>query len=448
MDSITDLIDTQSQLSDAIESTYIHFGKDGPARKTADYINRKIIKLDAIWDEYQRNHELLLSAGIESNPYFIKNRYEEVKGRYITVREAIASYQVPPSKTTLKPPAFVPKPSTSAHDEVPGKQQLCMSSRLGERDKATASRTEEMLRKQSSNFKAFLRTAQNIKVETVSEKWEFEDLLRTLQNRWSAIDTLHWELNSELDGSNQEYENQFSEYEEHYNSIKKTINKKMWSASHRDQVTPKMEIPTFDGSFNNWLSFKDLFSETIHENPNLSSAQKMQFLKGKVKGEAERLIQHLHISSDNYITCWEILNHRFNNKKKIFTSHMNILLGIPTANYQSANHIKRIYDTSNECLNAIKNIGADIKTWDPLLVHLLSQKLDSETYYEYTKSMKQPRELPNLKEFLDFLESKFTSLESSTRKQDGTRSNVQGQQTIASGSGSHYQKNQHFKQSF
>ncbi|KOB67988.1 Uncharacterized protein OBRU01_18975 [Operophtera brumata] len=61
-------------------------------------------------------------------------------------------------------------------------------------------------------------------------------------------------------------------------------------------------------------------------------------------------------------------------------------------------------------------MGVDTTTWDPLLVHLLAQKLDNESFEDYMKSIRKPRELPILQEFLDFLERKFTALEASQRK--------------------------------
>lgn len=100
----------------------------------------------------------------------------------------------------------------------------------------------------------------------------------------------------------------------------------------------------------------------------------MQFLKSKVKGEAERLIQHLPISSDNYIISWDILSHRYDNKRMIFTSHINILLNLPVSQQASINHIKRIHDTALETMNAIQNLGVDVKSWDPLTrAHLGSE---------------------------------------------------------------------------
>ncbi|CAH2109100.1 unnamed protein product [Euphydryas editha] len=156
--------------------------------------------------------------------------------------------------------------------------------------------------------KALQRKVTSINLDTELDKWEFDDILKTLQSRWSAIDALHLEIDSELEGKNQEYDMAFYHYEQLYEDMKRAINRRMRSMCHREKSTPQMELPSFSGNFQQWTSFKDLFTETIHTNASLSYAQKMQFLKDKLRGEAERLVQHLPISSDNYITCWEILN--------------------------------------------------------------------------------------------------------------------------------------------
>ncbi|KOB64363.1 Uncharacterized protein OBRU01_24057 [Operophtera brumata] len=293
------------------------------------------------------------------------------------------------------------------------------------KSQGVTSKKDDLIKKQISNFKAFARTVSNIDMDIITEKWEFQDILKNLESRWSGIDKVHWELDSESDSSNEQYEKTFSEHERTYNDMKKALNSKLWSMSHREKTTPQMEVPNFHGNYHQWVCFKDLFTEAIHSNSFLSNAQKMQFLKSKVKGEAERLIQHLNISSDNYSICWEILQQRYNNKKMIFSSHMNILLNLPVMQQASVNHIKRIHDTTQETMNAIKNLGTDVTSWDPLIVYILCQKLDSDTHSEYMKSVKQPRELPVLSEFLTFLESQFTSMEASRRKQDNSNQKQQ-----------------------
>lgn len=442
MSSVNDIYATQQQLSSAIETIYTNFKKDGSDRKTQDYIRRRLDTLDNYWFEYDKNYRQLSQSELDgASQDKINQEFERVRERFDTIKAHIQSYQPPtedrPRTPILKPPTFVSKQGESSgmHTTV----------------KASASKTEEMLKKQHSNFKAFQRTASKINITSISEKWEFEDLLRTLHSRWAVIDALHWELDSDLDGSNKNYEETFSTYEKEYENIKKAINKKMWSVAHQEKSTPQMEVPSFSGNYNSWISFKDLFTETIHNNPSMSDAQKMQYLKAKVKGEAERLIQHLHVSSDNYKACWDILNQRFNNKKLIFTSHINIIMSIPTNQHQTAAHLKRIHDTTLECLNAVKNLGVDVSSWDPLLVHILTQKLDTESYTDYIESVKDPRELPILTEFLNFLETKFTILESARRKPENS---VHKNHSPIANQGSKYQSYNHkinqssFKHSF
>ena len=163
---------------------------------------------------------------------------------------------------------------------------------------------QHLLSKQECNFKAIDRAMSKIDLKQTMENWELEDNLAILKSKWENIDQLHWELDALLKGSNQEYYELFVSMEGKYDELKRKIKSRIWSTIHYQQSAPKITIPEFSGNYNQWISFKDLFMETIHNNPTINNAQKMQHLKTKLKGEAERLIQHLTISSDNYSTCW------------------------------------------------------------------------------------------------------------------------------------------------
>lgn len=410
-----DILTTQHQLIEAINVLYTNFKKDGAERKTSDYLRRRLATLEQYFTEFHNNHMNLLSFGDKSHTYFSTNQYDQMTEKYNNIKTAIQSYNPlanRPRTPELKPPSF--KPTAELQSSTLASNVASGTSALEE------SKAGNLFKKQATNFKAFLRTYSNIDLDLITEKWEFEDILKTIQSRWAAIDSLHWELDNEFGGLNPEYEEQYTQYEKYYNKIKKDINKKMWSVAHIEKSTPKMEIAIFDGNYNKWISFKDLFTETVHNNPSLSNAQKMQYLKSKIKGEPEKLIQHLQISSDNYPVCWNILNHRYNNKRLIFTSYLNNILNIPANQQQSSNHIKRIHDTTYESVNAIKNLGVDVSSWDPFLVCILSQKLDSDTYEDYLQALKSPRELPVLEDFLNFLETKFMMLETSRKKYENS----------------------------
>lgn len=48
---------------------------------------------------------------------------------------------------------------------------------------------------------------------------------------------------------------------------------------------PRIDIPKFNGTPSDWLSFKDLFSSLILANPTLSSVEKLQYLKTSLVGQ-------------------------------------------------------------------------------------------------------------------------------------------------------------------
>ena len=423
----------QSEIAESIRKLTVNFKKDSVERKTLDYCKRKLELLEKYWEDFQVNHEKILPFEKTDHKYFTKSEFESTKQLYLAAKELISQCKEQLMQQAQKA-SYLPQteqlkaPGTStSQPDPPATATPTFESR------GSNSKLDDMLHKQSVNFKAFLRAIDNIDVETIVDKWEFEDALRTLHNRWTTIDNLHWEIIGESgEDLAEDYEYYFSKYERTFINLKKAINSKMWSTSYREKSTPQMDIPVFTGHYQQWMPFKDLFSEAIHKNNALSNAQKMQYLKGKLKGEAERLIQHLPISADNYNVCWEILNHRFDNKRIIFTAHANVFLNVPNIQQQSFTAFKKLHDVTLESLHAIKNLGADISTWDPLLVHILSQKLDSESYSEYIESLKNPRELPILQDFLDFLENKFTSLETSRRRQDLMQKSVSSQQQAGS----------------
>lgn len=95
---------------------------------------------------------------------------------------------------------------------------------------------------------------------------------------------------------------------------------------------------------------------------------------------------------------------------------MTIMLNIPNKQHKSLFHIKTMHDSTREALYGIRNLGVDITSWDLMIVHILGQRLDLETYDDYLNTLKNSKDLPVLNEFLNFLEKKFTTLETALKK--------------------------------
>ena len=60
---------------------------------------------------------------------------------------------------------------------------------------------------------------------------------------------------------------------------------------------PKLELPTFDGNMKKWHDFWDLFETAIHTRPDLAEIEKLQYLKGQLKGAALKLIDGFRLTA-------------------------------------------------------------------------------------------------------------------------------------------------------
>ncbi|KYN41956.1 hypothetical protein ALC56_03625, partial [Trachymyrmex septentrionalis] len=69
---------------------------------------------------------------------------------------------------------------------------------------------------------------------------------------------------------------------------------------------PKINLPTFDGSFDKWESFRDKFKSMIHEDQNLTNVERMHYLCSYVKGDASNVLDYL---ANNFAIAWNIPIH-------------------------------------------------------------------------------------------------------------------------------------------
>ena len=173
---------------------------------------------------------------------------------------------------------------------------------------------------------------------------------------------------------------------------------------------PKLSLSTFSGDYHDWISFHDLFSGTINENSSLNNAQKLQYLKGTLKGEALRCIQNLAISDANYSKAWNLLVHRYQNRRLIARSHLRRLTDQPAVQNGTAANLRKLIDTTNQSLQALKALDLPTDYWDALIIHLVSQKLDQISKHEWELSLKSP-DFPSLQTFISFIELRCQALD-------------------------------------
>ncbi|CAH0726760.1 unnamed protein product, partial [Brenthis ino] len=140
----------------------------------------------------------------------------------------------------------------------------------------------------------------------------------------------------------------------------------------------------------------------------------MHYLKGYLSGEAEQLLRQMPISDSNYERCWSLLNSRYNNKRYLSHFILKRLLSQRNITSESANCLKNLIDTTNDCLSSLTNLGINASTWDIIIIHILTLKLDSESRKQWEFSVtnnNSSEELPTFNQFSEFLTNRYRALE-------------------------------------
>lgn len=188
------------------------------------------------------------------------------------------------------------------------------------------------------------------------------------------------------------------------------LNASICAGPSSDYKLPRLSLPTFSGNGREWQSFYDIFKATVHENTSLSPAQKFQYLKGQLRGAAEKLVRHFRIDDANYIEAFQKLVKRYDRKRHIVNEFIDYFVNQPSIKRPDASTIGKLYDTCDEVVRGLKALGTNAELRDCWLVYLIEQKLD-ETTLQLWRQDSSENDFPSFNEFLEFLSRRINSLE-------------------------------------
>lgn len=174
---------------------------------------------------------------------------------------------------------------------------------------------------------------------------------------------------------------------------------------------PELNLPVFEGTYEGWSSFYELFTSIIDENSELSDTQKFLYLKLSCKQDAQKVIESLNVTAANYQVALKLLRDRFENKRAVVARHVNdLLFKLPEVKKDSHNSLRNLLDTVFQHTTALNKLGLPTQHWDALLIPLIVHKLDYFTQREWENKMDNNL-LPTLDSLTAFLSKKCTALE-------------------------------------
>lgn len=113
---------------------------------------------------------------------------------------------------------------------------------------------------------------------------------------------------------------------------------------------PKISLPNFDGRYEHWLPFRDIYLSLIHNNSALSEIERFHYLKASLIEDAAKLIENVEITQQNYNIAWQSIVNRYENTKQIIKNYARALLNLP---FTIKSNIPEFLDTIQKKVRAL-----------------------------------------------------------------------------------------------
>ncbi|XP_018374005.1 PREDICTED: uncharacterized protein LOC108768170 [Trachymyrmex cornetzi] len=108
---------------------------------------------------------------------------------------------------------------------------------------------------------------------------------------------------------------------------------------------PKIELPVFAGSYEDWYSYRDTFEKLIHENDRLADIEKFHYLRSSLKDKAAEVIKSIETTTENYHEAWAAVKERFDNKRWIVQRHIRAIFDTPALVKENHAAMRELLDT-------------------------------------------------------------------------------------------------------
>lgn len=178
---------------------------------------------------------------------------------------------------------------------------------------------------------------------------------------------------------------------------------------------PEASLPTFDGQYENWLSFKNSFIAMIDSQSDLSDVEKLQYLKSALSGDAANKIKILSFEGSNYHKAWNLLKRSYEVKRILISRHISLMLNSPTLEKESTDGLSKLADDAQQHVASLALLGVNIPS--EILVNVLESKLPKNVAEKWEETLDRD-EFPKIDDLYEFLYK--TAVRLSKRSRSGT----------------------------
>ena len=165
---------------------------------------------------------------------------------------------------------------------------------------------------------------------------------------------------------------------------------------------PKLELPRFSGNADEWHEFFQMYCSMVHSNDRISVLHKNHYLRQCLDGPAADLIRSIPVTDVDYKTAIQMLRDRYDRPDRTVKLHVAAIFELEVIKRADAESLEKLYSSVCDHLRVISSKGELVQHWDPMLLHIVTSKLDTvtRTAWETHISMDEKVTFEKLKQFL------------------------------------------------
>lgn len=192
----------------------------------------------------------------------------------------------------------------------------------------------------------------------------------------------------------------------------KTISetKSIVGSSHKSILKlPKLELVSFSGEPTKWPIFYQSFQKSVHEHPDLTDNERLQYLLGKLSGRALSVCTGVAPNAENYNIIWQTLVNKYEDKRSLATSYLDQIIEFKSFNTATSKNLDMFLDKFCSAVACLKALKIDDLS-DFMLLYLSLKKIDSETAKSFEMHMRTSS-MPSFDDFITYLREQTKILE-------------------------------------
>lgn len=170
------------------------------------------------------------------------------------------------------------------------------------------------------------------------------------------------------------------------------------------QLAEPPKVPRFSGHEIDWANFQAHFEAEVHNNSQLSNAQKLRKLLDALEGRAKQAIGAWPTTDErSYELAWQALCRQYSNDYNTISAHMQRIFALKAVRQPSAEALREILDTTRVTHRQLSLMLSPEKVAEYILLHRLEWLMDTESQSQWA-TRRTANTLPTLSDLYDFLE--------------------------------------------